>query len=124
VPTSRERAHLMPLSEIKFIDASTISAGVWWTYADRLVLFVLPEGGVPITIFIKNKDLADAFAKSFLNMFDSCESELYLDGKPVGEGKEASLAEVSKEKKKEEKKEAEKPAEEKAEHPLHIPLSK
>ena len=69
VPTARKHAQNFPLADIKFIDPSVISAGVWWTYADRLVLFVLE--GEPVTIFIKNADLAQTFQKTFLSLFDS-----------------------------------------------------
>ncbi|HIH30647.1 TPA: hypothetical protein HA243_04555 [Candidatus Micrarchaeota archaeon] len=69
IQTARERARSVPLADFKFIDPSTISAGVWWTYADRLVLFVMQK--TPVVIFIKNADLATTFRKNFDNMFDS-----------------------------------------------------
>ncbi len=70
-PQVRERAPRMSLATIKFIDPSTISPGVWWTYADRIILFVLPKGGESLTIFIKNKELAKTFRGSFERMFKS-----------------------------------------------------
>ncbi|MFA6328959.1 MAG: helix-turn-helix domain-containing protein [Candidatus Micrarchaeia archaeon] len=69
VPSARKHAPNFPLAEIKFIDPSVISAGVWWTYKDRLALFVLTDE--PVTIFIKDAELARTFQKTFLNMFDS-----------------------------------------------------
>ncbi|MFA5106215.1 MAG: helix-turn-helix domain-containing protein [Candidatus Micrarchaeia archaeon] len=69
VPQARERAHLMPLTEIKFMDPSALSVGVWWTYADRVILFVLEKD--PATIFIKNAALARTFQKIFDKAFDS-----------------------------------------------------
>ncbi|MBS3069475.1 hypothetical protein J4441_03865 [Candidatus Micrarchaeota archaeon] len=72
VPHAREHAPHMPLAQIKFIDPSSLSAGVYWTYADRLVLFVLQEE--PVTIFIKNAELARAFKKNFEKIFDATPS--------------------------------------------------
>jgi sugar-specific transcriptional regulator TrmB len=69
LPQVRERAKRIPLAEFKFIDPSALSGGVWWTYADRLVLFVLQTQ--PITIFIKNADLAKTFRRTFDEMFES-----------------------------------------------------
>jgi len=89
VPIARERAKLMPFSDIKFIDPSSLSAGVWWTYADRLVLFVLQKD--PVTIFIKNAELASTFKKSFDAMFSS-NSQVYR-GK---EGLKAALEQTLK----------------------------
>ncbi len=74
VPHAREFAPQIPLAEIKFIDPSSLSAGVYWTYADRLVLFVLQKE--PVTIFIKNSELARTFKKSFDVMFGSS-SQVY-----------------------------------------------
>ncbi|VVC01417.1 Sugar-specific transcriptional regulator TrmB [uncultured archaeon] len=70
VPQARERAHLMPLSDIKFMDPSAVSVGVWWTYKDRVVLFVL-EKEQPATIFIKSASLARTFQKIFDRAFES-----------------------------------------------------
>ena len=69
VPQARERSRRIPLAEFKFIDPSTLSGGVWWTYADRLILYILEKE--PITIFIKNADLAKTFRKTFDGMFES-----------------------------------------------------
>ncbi len=82
VPIARKRSKLMPESKVKFIDAKTLSAGVWWTYADRLVLFVLPPEKEPVTIYIKNGELAKAFQGSFENMFKSTKSK-----RKAGKGK-------------------------------------
>ncbi|HQT44560.1 MAG TPA: helix-turn-helix domain-containing protein [Candidatus Micrarchaeota archaeon] len=68
-PQSRERSKLIPLANFKFIDPSSLSAGVWWTYADRLILFILEKE--PIMIFIKNADLAKTFRKTFDELFES-----------------------------------------------------
>lgn len=69
VPQARERSRLVPLAEFKFIDPHESSIGIWWTYADRLVLLVQrPE---PITILIKNADLAKTFRKMFDRIFAS-----------------------------------------------------
>ncbi|VVB57895.1 Sugar-specific transcriptional regulator TrmB [Candidatus Anstonella stagnisolia] len=73
VPYAREFAPQMPLAEIKFIDPSSLSAGVYWTYADRLVLFVL-QGDESVTIFIKNSELARAFKKNFEKIFEATPS--------------------------------------------------
>ncbi len=69
VPQARERSKLIPVADFRFIDPSTLSAGVWWTYADRLILYILQKE--PTTIFIKNADLAKTFRKNFDNMFES-----------------------------------------------------
>lgn len=66
---SRKRAKLVPLSETKFMDPSQPSIGVWWVYADRVVLFVL--GKEPVMIFIKNAELAHTFQNTFNGMFSS-----------------------------------------------------
>jgi len=70
VPQARERSKLIPLAGFKFIDPSALSGGVWWTYADRLVLYILQKEE-PITIFIKNAELARTFRKTFDEMFES-----------------------------------------------------
>ncbi|VVB65660.1 HTH-type sugar sensing transcriptional regulator TrmB [Candidatus Gugararchaeum adminiculabundum] len=77
VPQARERSKLMRHAEVKFITPTTISAGVWWTYKNRLILFVLPKEGIPITMFIKNEELAKAFTSSFMEMFNSHKGPLY-----------------------------------------------
>jgi predicted DNA-binding transcriptional regulator len=69
LPKVRERAKKIPLAEFRFIDPSAISAGVWWTYADRLVLFILQKE--PTTILIKNKELAKTFQETFNSIFES-----------------------------------------------------
>jgi hypothetical protein len=69
VPKARERSKLIPLAEFKFIDPSALSTGVWWTYADRLILYILQKE--PITILIKNAELAKTFRKNFDGMFES-----------------------------------------------------
>jgi sugar-specific transcriptional regulator TrmB len=69
VPLARERSKRIPEAEFKFIDPSALSAGVWWTYADRLILYILQKE--PITILIKNSDLAKTFRKNFDSMFES-----------------------------------------------------
>ena len=69
VPKARERSRLIPLAEFRFIDPSALSAGVWWTYADRLVFFIVQRE--PVTIFIKNAELARTFRKTFDEMFDT-----------------------------------------------------
>lgn len=79
VPQARERCRRIPLSEFRFIDPSAISGGVWWTYADRLILYILEKE--PITIFVKNPDLAKTFRRTFDNLFES-KARIYrgLDG--------------------------------------------
>jgi sugar-specific transcriptional regulator TrmB len=79
VPQARARAKRIPLADFKFIDSSTLSGGIWWTYADRLILFVLQKQ--PITIFIKNADLAKTFRRTFDELFES-KTQVYrgLDG--------------------------------------------
>lgn len=69
VPSARGRSRLIPNAQFKFIDPSALSGGVWWTYADRLVLFILEKE--PITIFIRNPDLARTFKKTFDETFES-----------------------------------------------------
>ncbi len=69
VEQARKRAPLLPLAEIRYIEPSTPSIGVWWTYADRLVLFVLQKE--PVMIFIKNSELAKTFRQSFDMIFES-----------------------------------------------------
>ncbi len=71
IPQARERSKLIPLAEFRFMDPSVLSVGVWWTYADRLVLFVLQKEKEPLTIFIKNADLAKTFRQAFDTMFES-----------------------------------------------------
>lgn len=74
VPQARERSKRIPASEFKFVDPSTLSIGVWWTYADRVILYILQKE--PTTILIKNADLAKTFRKNFDNMFES-KTEVY-----------------------------------------------
>ncbi len=74
VPQARERSKRIPLSEFKFMDPSALSIGVWWTYADRVILYILQKE--PTTILIKNADLAKTFRKNFDNMFES-KTEVY-----------------------------------------------
>ena len=69
VPKARERSALIPLAEFRFVDPSVLSAGVWWVYADRLVLFILQKE--PITIIIRNAELAKTFRRTFDNEFES-----------------------------------------------------
>lgn len=72
VPEARKRAESVPMTEFRFIDPSAISGGVWWTYADRLVLFaVSQEPEKTVTILIKNADLARTFQKTFDDMFET-----------------------------------------------------
>jgi sugar-specific transcriptional regulator TrmB len=79
---ARERSKQVPLAEFRFMDPGESSIGVWWTYADRLVLFVLRQE--PITIMIKSADLAKTFRESFDSMFGS-KSRVYR-------GKEGMMA--------------------------------
>ena len=69
VPQARKRAKLIPNAQFKFIDPSVISPGVWWTYADRLVMFILQRE--PITIMIRNAELAKTFQHTFNSEFSS-----------------------------------------------------
>ncbi len=69
IPEARERAKSVPMAEFRYIDPSAVSGGVWWTYADRLVLFVVQKEDV-ITIYIKNEDLAKSFQKTFDDLFE------------------------------------------------------
>jgi sugar-specific transcriptional regulator TrmB len=69
LPKVRERAKRVPFAEFKFIDPSTVSGGVWWTYSDRLVLYVLQNE--PITMMIRNAELAKTFQKTFDSEFAS-----------------------------------------------------
>jgi len=72
VPEARKRAESVPMTEFRFIDTSAISGGVWWTYADRLVLFAVSgDTEKTVTILIKNAELARTFRKTFDDMFDS-----------------------------------------------------
>lgn len=63
LPEVHERAKKVELADIRYMDAATPSAGVWWTYGDRVVLFIVQKELT--TIFIKNRDLAVAFRKNF-----------------------------------------------------------
>jgi len=67
-PSVRERAKSIPLAEIKFIDPSAPSPGVWWTYADRLALFLWHEE--PTVILIKDEHLAKTFRATFDRLFE------------------------------------------------------
>jgi sugar-specific transcriptional regulator TrmB len=78
LPNVRERAKKVPLSETKFIDPSSASLGVWWVYADRVVLFILQKE--PTNILIKNADLARTFQHTFDEMFRS-NTEIYRGAK-------------------------------------------
>jgi sugar-specific transcriptional regulator TrmB len=69
VPQARERSKRIPLAEFKFIDPSTLSGGVWWTYADRLVLYIIQRD--VITIMVRNVELAKTFRKTFDSEFAS-----------------------------------------------------
>lgn len=69
VPKARKRSKLVPFADIKFIGPSALSAGVWWVYADRVVLFVLENE--QLVILIKNAALAKTFQQSFDNLFSS-----------------------------------------------------
>jgi len=68
-PNARERAKTIPLAEFKFIDPSSPSPGVWWTYADRLALVLWHKE--PTIILIRSKDLAATFKKTFELEFNS-----------------------------------------------------
>lgn len=68
-PQSRGRAQGIPLARFKFMDPSAASVGVWWTYADRLVLILFQK--TPTVVFIKNADLAKTFRHSFDDLFES-----------------------------------------------------
>ena len=65
---ARERAKQIPLASFKFIDPSAPSPGVWWTYADRLALFLWHEE--PTVILIKDEHLAKTFRATFDRLFD------------------------------------------------------
>ena len=69
VPQARKRAKLIPNASFKFIDPSVLSPGVWWTYADRLVMFIFQRE--PITIMIRNAELAKTFQHTFDSEFSS-----------------------------------------------------
>lgn len=71
---ARQRSKKIPLSKFKFIDPSSPSPGVWWTYADRLALFLWHES--PTVILIKDKDIAKTFQETFNRLFDS-NSQVY-----------------------------------------------
>ncbi|MCX6769609.1 MAG: helix-turn-helix domain-containing protein [Candidatus Micrarchaeota archaeon] len=73
-PKVRERAKLIPLATFKFIDPSAPSPGVWWTYADRLVLILAQKENV--VMLIKSEALAKTFRESFEHMFNSS-SQVY-----------------------------------------------
>lgn len=68
-PEVRKRAASIPLSESKFIDPSAPSPGVWWTYADRLVLILWHDE--PTVILIKSEPLAKTFRSTFDAEFSS-----------------------------------------------------
>ncbi len=76
---SHERAARVPLAEFRYIDPSYLAVGLWWTYADRVVLFVLQKE--LITIIIRSPDLARTFKHTFDNLFES-NAQVYhgLDG--------------------------------------------
>ena len=63
LPEVRARAKKMPLAQFRYIDPSSPSGGVWWTYADRVVLFIVQQDIT--TIYVKNGELARAFRKNF-----------------------------------------------------------
>ena len=63
LPVVHERAKKIPFGQFRFIDPRSPSAGAWWVYADRVVLFIIQEELT--TIYIKNRDLATAFQKNF-----------------------------------------------------------
>ena len=65
---SRERAATIPLSESRFIDPSAPSPGIWWTYADRLVLILWHAE--PTVILIKDEHLAKTFRQTFDRLFE------------------------------------------------------
>ena len=67
-PQARERVATVPISEGKFIDPSSPSPGVWWTYADRLALVLWHEE--PTVILIKDEHLAKTFRATFDRLFD------------------------------------------------------
>lgn len=69
LPEVRERAKKVMLAEFRYIDPTSPSGGVWWTYADRVVLFVIQNEVT--TIFIKNAELARAFRKNFDISFEA-----------------------------------------------------
>ncbi len=68
-PLVRERAAKIPFTESKFIDPSSPSPGVWWTYADRLVLILWHDE--PTVILIKSDPLAKTFRSTFDAEFSS-----------------------------------------------------
>ena len=76
-PVARERADSVPLSESKFIDPSAPSPGVWWTYADRLALFLWHKE--PTVILIKDEHLAKTFRQTFDRLFESKTQVLHGD---------------------------------------------
>jgi len=67
-PLVRERTSKIPFTQSKFIDPSAPSPGVWWTYADRLVLFLWHAE--PTVILIKDEHLAKTFRQTFDRLFD------------------------------------------------------
>jgi sugar-specific transcriptional regulator TrmB len=80
LPDVHERAKKIPFADILFIDPASVSAGAWWTYADRVVLFIIQKELT--TIFIKNKDLATAFRKNFDVSFAAATSQKNARKKP------------------------------------------
>ena len=81
-PEARKRAGKVPMAEFRYIDPSSISGGIWWTYADRLVLFAVDKNqDRTVTIMIRNADLAKTFQKTFDDMFGSKEQTYHgLEG--------------------------------------------
>ncbi|MFA6328401.1 MAG: helix-turn-helix domain-containing protein [Candidatus Micrarchaeia archaeon] len=69
LPEVHERAKKVMLAEFKYIDPTSPSGGVWWTYADRVVLFIIQKEIT--TIFVKNAELARAFRKNFEASFEA-----------------------------------------------------
>ena len=72
IPEARKRAEKVPMTEFRYIDPSAISGGVWWPYADRLVLFAVDKNpDRTVTTMIRNADLAKTFRKTFDDMFQT-----------------------------------------------------
>ena len=76
-PQVRARAKLIPLASFRFIDPSAPSPGVWWTYADRLALFLWHEE--PTVILIKDEHLAKTFRSTFDRLFEEKTQVLHGD---------------------------------------------
>lgn len=74
-PDARKKAEKVPMTEFRYIGTASLSGGVWWTYADRLVLFVMDDPDQAVTILIKSAGLSKAFQKSFDDSFERIPKE-------------------------------------------------